>query len=486
MSWQPTRAFSHSIFWGALALLVVNDHVLKGAGLLPGGITGKVSDVAGLLVAPWILAFLWGARTRPAVLLSHVVVGAGFAAINLSPPLARAVEELTAGTPFPWVITADPLDVLTLPALALSFVVLGAVARDEPLLPRGALVRSLRGLGFTLGLLACVATSRVPEERLLFGSLFVVSSLAESSVVTLRPLRDDVILDCDFVAEDPSRRLSWDLFAPVQTWELMPGDAVPLASRFTSCDAWLLGGGGASPALVFWRDSELPPVESDFETARTSPERSVFLVDEGEERRFSDHAARYAAPPRELPAPAEGCEAPPKGSLVWSTQPPEGTFVLDDITASPDGCYALGLQHDGEDERFFLCLAGEELPFPVGETLVIGTSPSVGGDTLEVTGDSLVLRVSRGGALALPGLPLFAVAREDCTGRFETCGSLVVPADVLVGNGGEDLLLSAGRSVTLSSGTRLFLGTALLSPVRDAACDPTELYLESFSLAEKP
>lgn len=486
MSWQPTRAFSHPLFWGALLLLVVNDHVLKGAGLLPGGVTGKLSDVAGLLVAPWILAFLWRARTRPLVLLSHVVVGAGFAAINLSPPLARAVEELTAGTPFPWIITVDRLDLLTLPALAFSFVVLGAVARDEPLLPRGALRRSLQGLGFTLGLLACVATSRVPQERLVFGSLFVVSSLAESSAVTVRTLRDDVVLDCDFVAGDPSRRLSPDLFEPVQTWELMPGDAVPLASRFTGCDAWLLGGGGASPALIFWRDGELPPVQSDLETARTSPERSIFLVEEGDERRFTDHAARYAAPPRQLLASVEGCEAPPKGSLVWSTNPPEGTFVLDDVTASPDGCYALGLMREGEDERFFLCLAGEELPFPVGETLTIGTSSSVGGDTLVIMGDSLVLRVSRGDALALVGLPLFAVAREDCTGRFETCGSLIVPADVLVGDGGEDLLLSAGRSVTLSSGTRVFLATALLSPVRDAACDPNPLYLESFSLAEKP
>ena len=39
-------------FWAALALLVLNDHLAKGAGVLSGWLTGKLSDFAFLIVAP--------------------------------------------------------------------------------------------------------------------------------------------------------------------------------------------------------------------------------------------------------------------------------------------------------------------------------------------------------------------------------------------------------------------------------------------------
>src|SRR5690606_12557634 len=42
---DPARPLRHPRFWAALALLVVNDHALKGAGVLPGALTGKLSDV---------------------------------------------------------------------------------------------------------------------------------------------------------------------------------------------------------------------------------------------------------------------------------------------------------------------------------------------------------------------------------------------------------------------------------------------------------
>ena len=45
---RPSRALLHPLWLGSLALLVLNDHVLKGAGLLPGVLTGKLSDFAGV------------------------------------------------------------------------------------------------------------------------------------------------------------------------------------------------------------------------------------------------------------------------------------------------------------------------------------------------------------------------------------------------------------------------------------------------------
>ena len=41
------RALLHPLWVAALVLLVVNDHLLKGAGLVPGVVTGKLSDTQG-------------------------------------------------------------------------------------------------------------------------------------------------------------------------------------------------------------------------------------------------------------------------------------------------------------------------------------------------------------------------------------------------------------------------------------------------------
>src|SRR5262245_18604951 len=82
---QPERALTTFSWIAALVLLALNDHWLKHSGALPGWLTGKLSDFAGLYVAPVLLATLVRARTRGALALCHVAVGLGFSAINLDP-----------------------------------------------------------------------------------------------------------------------------------------------------------------------------------------------------------------------------------------------------------------------------------------------------------------------------------------------------------------------------------------------------------------
>src|SRR5690606_7865931 len=69
---RPARALLTPTWIGALLLLVANDHWLKGSGMVPGVLTGKLSDFAGMLVAPTLLAALLsplpGVRTRRALL----------------------------------------------------------------------------------------------------------------------------------------------------------------------------------------------------------------------------------------------------------------------------------------------------------------------------------------------------------------------------------------------------------------------------------
>ena len=67
-------------FAAAVAVLAVNDHLLKG--VAPGWLSGKVSDVAGVFVVAVLAAVV--VRAGPAV----VVTAAGFTAIKLSPEAA--------------------------------------------------------------------------------------------------------------------------------------------------------------------------------------------------------------------------------------------------------------------------------------------------------------------------------------------------------------------------------------------------------------
>ena len=53
----PADALLHPLALAALVLLILNDHLLKD--LAPGPLTGKLSDVAGLVVLPLIILGAW-------------------------------------------------------------------------------------------------------------------------------------------------------------------------------------------------------------------------------------------------------------------------------------------------------------------------------------------------------------------------------------------------------------------------------------------
>jgi hypothetical protein len=88
----PADAFLHPLAVAALVLLILNDHLLKD--LAPGPLTGKLSDLAGLVVLPllilgtWELVTAtvgrWRGPTRPALIVAMALAGAAFAAIKLS------------------------------------------------------------------------------------------------------------------------------------------------------------------------------------------------------------------------------------------------------------------------------------------------------------------------------------------------------------------------------------------------------------------
>jgi hypothetical protein len=144
---QSSAALAHPVFWAALLLLLINDHLLKGGGLLPGVLTGKLSDFAGLLVAPTVLIALLRLGSRAGALAAYGATGLVFALINIFPGCSALVERV-----LPWRVWTDPTDLVALPVLFVGW--RWFVAAEAP--PRS---RALAKLGGAVGLLACLATS---------------------------------------------------------------------------------------------------------------------------------------------------------------------------------------------------------------------------------------------------------------------------------------------------------------------------------------
>jgi hypothetical protein len=136
----PIGEALHPIALAAVAMLLVNDWVLKPIG--PGAVTGKLSDLAGLVFAPLALssaiglvlaiAVRFGARIDPSLsrrrlALCMVATGAVFAAVKLDAEAARAVAALLSWFGRRAHIARDRSDLWCLPALAIAL----WIGRDE-------------------------------------------------------------------------------------------------------------------------------------------------------------------------------------------------------------------------------------------------------------------------------------------------------------------------------------------------------------------
>ena len=143
----PGDGVLHPIALAAMVLLILNDHVLKAA--WPGPVTGKLSDVAGLIILPlavqaaaevgFATAGRWDGPSRRVLWAAMALVGVAFAAIQLWQPAVelyrtglgaaqwpfRALAAVLAGRAIPGVVpgaaAADVADLFALPALGVAW-----------------------------------------------------------------------------------------------------------------------------------------------------------------------------------------------------------------------------------------------------------------------------------------------------------------------------------------------------------------------------
>jgi hypothetical protein len=129
-------SLAHPVSLAAIGLLVLNDQVLKPS--WPGPITGKLSDVAGLVFFPLLVIaaveLVAGRRIRSVAVIAIISTAVCFSLIQLWDPAADfyrhglgylqfPFRRLLSGaaTPVPVSHTADLTDLLALPALFVAW-----------------------------------------------------------------------------------------------------------------------------------------------------------------------------------------------------------------------------------------------------------------------------------------------------------------------------------------------------------------------------
>jgi len=135
---RRARVLLHPLVLAALAVLVVNDHVLKHD--FPGLVTGKLSDFAGMVIAPLVLFAMVPERVAPLrvrVWACVAIVAVAFALAKTWEPATHAYEDVLAWTRAPlrlvlsivlhrptWneriILVRDPTDLAALPFGAIA------------------------------------------------------------------------------------------------------------------------------------------------------------------------------------------------------------------------------------------------------------------------------------------------------------------------------------------------------------------------------
>ncbi|MGN6523549.1 MAG: hypothetical protein ACTHMZ_10190, partial [Actinomycetes bacterium] len=141
----------------ALAVLALNDHWVKQAA--PGVVTGKLSDVAGLVLAPALLAvalaLLRVPRSTPVALVATAV---GFTVVKTTVRGVEAANALWSAVGWPTQMLRDPTDLIALPALLLAAWV-ATIQRRRTSGARRNVALALGSLALPFAVVATAATS---------------------------------------------------------------------------------------------------------------------------------------------------------------------------------------------------------------------------------------------------------------------------------------------------------------------------------------
>lgn len=421
MSFSPLRALKHPAWIAALVVLAANDHLLKGSGLLPGWITGKASDFAGMFVAPALLALLLRARSKRAVALAHAVVALGFAVVKVWPAATHACEAALSLVVKSRMWT-DPTDLVALPMVLLSWIVLAprmSAAPSATPAPTSVAERALAALGAV----ACFATS-APSEPPVYGPPGPGLRNDSGKPLTIEIKRLDPGATADATALAASTSLPLDPeTASRSPWETRTLDAAEVVSlgQGTATYYGPLPTAGAfvrfpSSKQTFFIVRPAPANDSNGYDSVSGTTVSVLVDSKGEAALTAPTTGGVIVQPIDDAALCAGA-TPPSSVIEWQSVKvdPEENYEVTRVDTRTTGGMILGLKGSktGRVTLVELTLPEGAMPFVVGETLWVDTANT----------DSIVLRSILTGV----SLEIVTFASSADTTSRNLAGNQVVP-----------------------------------------------------------
>lgn len=463
------NALRHPAFWVALVVLVVNDHLLKGADLLPGWLTGKLSDFAGLIVAPLALAALLGARRKG---LAFALVGGWFAAANLVPPVAEATSALAGLVGVGWHFVVDPTDLVALAVLPFAWR-LGAERSG----------RSFERLALGLAVAASIA-SPTPEP-FYSTAAYLVNDTDRTLEVRVRYV--DSSVRCDEVRERFDEVLARDAYRPAIRFVVEAGEVLPLDRGIATsggggfadpglpperpvdpttahqgdCDLVILGAEGLPETIVFWEGLSIRtiPIDTTGDRRLQLEDSGLFLMDDADGGLLVDVPdTNYdLRPPVDVYDGGARCrDYGTISGFDWSSFPMwrDARIRVLEVEPTVDGCVSLALEDldAGGTHEGFLCVPPEDFPFARNAELrithqedrlhVVRDLETADGDVWR-TGELTVYRGVEG-LTDGPFQVTLDTVDDACVGVRMECGGFRVPAAAVLGVPGDHTFVHPG------------------------------------------
>jgi len=483
---QPSRlprAFSHPAWWAALGLLALNDHVLKGSGMVPGALTGKLSDFAGIVVAPALLAAGLGAGHPTRRWLASAVAGALLAAIKLSPAAAASVAGVLQVLGLPSRIWVDPSDLWALAALPLGHVLSRprtmrsprpGVPPPEALAPLRVRLRWVERAGVALASVACMATAGTGEKKKSVRSdAPEVENASEETVVVVLASTEGRG-GCKLYRSDRLGALTPDAFGDPRLLMLKPGERALLAVSEEhdplDCGAASIRLPDGEQSFVAWRD--LASIDGYVPNDDGERRARRVLIDGLRGRYEIELGKDLVAFEPGVDAPEPSCpDLPTDPSLEFSPLPEaQGFLEVKSVAEADDGCLTVEwfqLEGDIAAATQRLCIPSWGFPFEVGESLAVTQGrDEVQGTVLQVArlddGELATQLTLWNGATEAVGDRVTDVEAVDCVGTNTNCGAYLRPLQLSVKkqdqplvSGDEAMLVGKGNATQ-----RLLVGAA--------------------------
>ncbi len=295
-------------------------------------------------------------------------------------------------------------------------------------------------------LAACVATSPAPsgpgepdslttggdDPQVQTADVVLHNGLDATAVVRVRHLSPAVDLECTALRADPGALLTEALLGPTQTWTIASGDNLGIdPTQGRPCAVVRLDGDGVSPRWLLWEPGVRPQVT--FEPGVPPEGPRVVRLRPGGSGAVPEGSDELVFTPDDPPRGTEACAPVGDGQRVEWGEPVPAGGVLRSASWGPDGCAAVVLSAEDDDEPrpWFVCIPEAAWPFAVGDELQVQPLFGSGTEAVELVsrdGDDVAarLQVSRSAeASTLAGLRVVYGADEGCGYDVEPgCGTV--------------------------------------------------------------